>query len=244
MKEPLRVGKILVVVPTYNEKSNLLEVRRRVAKTLPKADLLFVDDNSPDGTGQLADTLAKGDKRVKVLHRAGKEGLGSAYVAGFQWALLRKYGRVVAMDADLSHDPAVIPKMIRFSSQYDIVIGSRYTSGGGMSNWGVERFAISRMANAFLKMLLQLHEADCTAGFKCYRTSFLRDVGLEKIFSPGYSFQVEILYRAHRMNAQVLEIPIMFENRHYGQSKLNFREVLLFFQTVLKLRWMAWRGQV
>jgi dolichol-phosphate mannosyltransferase len=134
--------------------------------------------------------------------------------------------------------------MIELSSQYDIVIGSRYTSGGGMSHWGFERFAISRMANTFLKILLRLHESDCTAGFKCYRAEILRRIGLEKIFSPGYSFQVEILYRAHRMNARVLEIPIMFENRHYGESKLNYREVIWFFQTVLKLRWMAWMRRV
>jgi len=170
--------------------------------------------------------------------------LGSAYVAGFQWSILRKYDLVVAMDADLSHDPAMIPTMIRLSAQYDIVIGSRYTVGGGMSHWGFERFAISRAANSFLKLILMLPESDCTAGFKCYRMGFLREVGLERIFSPGYSFQVEILYRAHRMKARVLEIPIMFENRHHGESKLNFKEVLWFFRTVLQLRWMAWWGRV
>lgn len=234
----------LVVVPTYNESGNLPEVYRRVFGAVPRAHLLVVDDNSPDGTGRLADAYAKKDRRVRVLHRTVKSGLGSAYVAGFQWALRRGYERVVAMDADLSHDPVVIPRMIDLSKDYDLVIGSRYIPGGGMSRWGWERFAISRMANLFQKWVLGLGPKDCTGGFKCYRASLLSRVGLEKVFSPGYSFQGEILFRSLRCGAKVVECPILFENRHVGESKLDRREVLGFFWTVLKLRWLAWTGKV
>jgi len=237
-------ARVLVVVPTYNERGNLPEVYQRVFKAVPRANLLIVDDNSPDGTGDLAESMAKRDKRVKVMHRGAKSGLGSAYVAGFQWALDHGYASVVAMDADLSHDPSMIPKKIQLSKESDLVIGSRYVPGGGMVRWGLERFAISRSANWFLKILLGLREADCTGGFKCYSASLLRKIGMGNIFSPGYSFQVEILFRAHRVGARVREFPIVFVNRHEGESKLNLKEVTGFFKTVLWLRALAWAGKV
>ncbi len=236
--------RLLVVVPTYNEADNLPLVYHRIFKTVQRGDLLIVDDDSPDGTGRLADELAKRDKRVRVLHRAAKEGLGTAYVAGMRYALDKGYDRVVAMDADLSHDPANIAPMLDLSERYDLVIGSRYVHGGGMANWGWYRLGISRSANWFLKALLGAGPLDCTGGFKCYRADLLRKIGLERIFSPGYSFQVEILFRALHAGARVVEIPILFVNRHRGSSKLNLREVSGFFWTVLHLRWLAFRGRL
>ncbi len=233
----------LIVVPTYNEAGNLGAVYRKIFKSVPGADLLVVDDGSPDGTGEMADRLAKKDRRVRVLHRSGKQGLGSAYVAGMKFALESGYDRVVAMDADLSHDPRNIPRMLDLSRSYDLVIGSRYVPDGGMANWGVFRLGISKSANLFLKALLGVNQLDCTGGFKCYRADLLKRIRLDRVFSPGYSFQVEILYRSLRANARVVEIPILFVNRHKGESKLNFREVSGFFWTVLRLRVQAWRDK-
>ena len=241
-----REGRIstLIVVPTYNEAGNLETVYKKIFKSVPGADLLVVDDGSPDGTGDLADRLAHTDRRVRVLHRSGKLGLGSAYVAGMKLALELGYDRVVAMDADLSHDPRNIPRMLVLSRSYDLVIGSRYVPDGGMANWGVFRLGISKSANFFLKTLLGVDQLDCTGGFKCYRAELLKKIGLDRIFSPGYSFQVEILFRALRAKARVVEIPILFVNRHKGESKLNLREVSGFFWTVLRLRVQAWRDRV
>ena len=236
--------RLLVVVPTYNEVDNLPTVYKRLFKAVGYGDLLVVDDDSPDGTGALADQMARRDKRVKVLHRNAKQGLGTAYVDGMKYAIQKGYDLVVAMDADLQHDPANIPRLVELADQYDLVIGSRYTYGGGMSNWGFYRRFISRSANWFLKALLGSGPLDCTGGFKCYRAELLKKIGLDKIFSPGYSFQVEILYRALHAGARVVEFPILFEIRHHGESKLNYREASGFFWTVLKLRWLTWWGLV
>jgi len=236
--------RLLVVVPTYNEAANLPTVYQRLFKAVGAGDLLIVDDASPDGTGRLADRFARRDRRVHVLHRTGKQGLGSAYVAGMQWAIQQGYALVVAMDADLQHDPDNIPRLVELSRDYDLVIGSRYTYGGAMLNWGFFRLFISRSANWFLKLLLGAGPLDCTGGFKCYRAELLARIGLEKVFSPGYSFQVEILYRALQHGARVVETPIQFNLRHFGESKLNVREVSGFFWTVLKLRFLTLLGRV
>jgi len=232
--------KVLIVIPTYNEKKNIVSLYGRIRENIRDAHLLIVDDGSPDGTGKVAEGLAKKDARVHVLHRPGKMGLGTAYVAGFQYALREGYSWVLAMDADLSHDPANIPRMIALMRDYDLVIGSRYVKDGGMVNWGLGRFFISKFANGFLKWLLQIRQADCSGGYKCYRADLLKAIGLERIFSKGYAFQVEILYRALRLRARVVEIPIIFVNRHEGESKLNFSELVNFAKTVFKLRWLSW----
>ncbi len=234
----------LIVVPTYNEKGNIETVYRKIFLVTKACDLLVVDDNSPDGTGKIADQLAKKDNRVRVLHRVSKNGLGTAYIEGMQFALNKGYERVIAMDADLSHDPINIPKMLELSKEYDLVIGSRYVHDGGMVNWGIGRFFISRFANAVTKWVLGLKPEDCSGGYKCYRAELLKMIDLKKIFSPGYSFQVEILFRAVRLNAKVKEFPIIFVNRHEGESKLSFRELAQFAQTVWRLRWLAWMGKV
>jgi len=232
--------KTIVVVPTYNERGNIKTIYEKIFKASKLSHLLIVDDNSPDGTGKIADELSRKDKRVQVLHRPGKQGLGSAYVAGMSYALQKGYRNVIAMDADLSHDPANLPKMLELSDKYDLVIGSRYVKDGGMVNWNARRFLISQLANLYCRWLLGLRQADCSGGFKCYRADLLRKIGMDNIFAKGYSFQVEILFRAIRAGAKVVEIPIIFVNRHVGESKLNFHELWQFGTTVLKLRWMAW----
>ncbi len=243
MTEP-NENETLIVVPTYNEKGNIETVYHKIFKAAENCHLLIVDDNSPDGTGQIADELAKQDPRVQVLHRKGKMGLGSAYVHGMKVALEQGYRNVIAMDADLSHDPVNLPKMLDFISKYDMVIGSRYVKDGGMVNWNARRFLISQLANLYCRWMLGITQADCTGGYKCYRADLLRKIDLEKVFAPGYSFQVEILFRALRVGAKVTEFPIIFVNRHEGESKLNFGELLEFAWTVLKLRCLSWAGKV
>jgi dolichol-phosphate mannosyltransferase len=237
-------NQILIVVPTYNEKGNIETVYKKIFLATKTCDLLVVDDNSPDGTGQIADGIAKRDKRVFVLHRASKSGLGTAYVDGMKFALDRKYHKIIAMDADLSHDPINIPKMLELSRDHDLVIGSRYVQDGGMVNWGVGRFFISRLANTVTKFVLGLKPEDCSGGYKCYRAELLERIGMDKIFSPGYSFQVEILFRAVRLNARIVEFPIIFVNRHKGESKLSLKELRQFAGTVLRLRCLAWMGKI
>src|SRR5665213_2713544 len=203
--------KTMIVVPTYNEIGNIFVVYEKIFKAVDNLNLLIVDDNSPDGTGSAADELAKKDNRVFVIHRKGKMGLGSAYIHGMKFAIDNGFDFIVAMDADLSHDPANLPRMIEMTKEYDLVIGSRYIKNGGMVNWGLGRFIISRLANFFCKIILQIKQEDCSGGYKCYRAGLLKKIGMDKFFSYGYSFQVEILYRALRQNAKVIEIPIVFE---------------------------------
>lgn len=236
--------KTIVVVPTYNEKGNIRNIYEKIFKASKLSHLLIVDDNSPDGTGKIADDLARRDKRVQVLHRSGKQGLGSAYVAGMRYALEKGYRNVIAMDADLSHDPANLPKMLELSNNYDLVIGSRYVKDGGMVNWNARRFLISQLANLFCRVLLGLKQADCSGGFKCYRTELLRKIDLDKVFAKGYSFQVEILFRSVLQKASIIEIPIIFVNRHEGESKLNFGELTGFAWTILKLKGMRIFGRI
>jgi len=240
----LHPAQAIIVVPTYNEKGNIERVYREIFRAVKDCHLLIVDDNSPDGTGEVADRLVRKDKRVKVLHREGKMGLGSAYVAGMKKALELGYPNVVAMDADLSHDPVNIPKMLELARKHDLVIGSRYVKDGGMVNWNARRFLISQLANLFCRWILGLRQADCSGGFKCYRSALLERIGLEKIFSPGYSFQVEVLYRAMRSGASAIEIPIIFVNRHIGESKLNVRELIGFAWTLLRLKGLDLIGKL
>lgn len=236
--------KTIIVVPTYNEIGNIFVIYEKIFKAVDNLNLVIVDDNSPDGTGDAADELAKKDNRVFVIHRKGKMGLGSAYIHGMKFAIDNGFDFIVAMDADLSHDPANLPCMIEMTKEYDLVIGSRYVKDGGMVNWGLGRFFISRLANFFCKIILQIKQEDCSGGYKCYRAELLKKIGMNNFFSYGYSFQVEILYRALRLGARVIEVPIIFVNRHEGESKLSVHELLQFGLTVLKLRWLAWINQI
>jgi len=221
----------LIVVPTYNERDNVEDIARRFLEALPSADLLFVDDNSPDGTGALLDDLAAREPRIHVMHRAGKLGLGTAYIEGFTWGLERGYDYLFEMDADGSHDPAYLPQMLALAEDgADGVIGSRYVPGGGTANWGIGRKIISRGGGFYARTILGVDIRDLTAGFMCWRRRALEAIDLPTITSNGYSFQIEMKYRALRKGMRLVETPIVFVDRRVGQSKMSraiFMEALL-----------------
>jgi dolichol-phosphate mannosyltransferase len=227
---------VAMIVPTYNECENVEPLTQEVL-ALGRVDyVIVVDDNSPDGTGQIADRLAADDPRVVVMHRPAKQGLGRAYVAGFGKARELGCSVIMTMDADFSHHPRYIPAMIDLLAQgYDIVIGSRYVPGGGTRNWGVERRFLSASANTFARLSLGLQAHDCTAGFRAYRRQVIESIPLEQIRSNGYSFLVEMLYRCQRRGFRVGETPIIFEDRRVGQSKISQQEIVRSMRTVFRL---------
>ncbi|MFO0597069.1 MAG: polyprenol monophosphomannose synthase [Myxococcaceae bacterium] len=227
----------LVIIPTYNERDNLGPITAAVLAADPRIDILVCDDNSPDGTGQLADELAAKDKRVRVLHRQKKEGLGRAYLAAFRWALAEKYQFIIEMDADFSHDPKYLPKLIdTAANEADIAIGSRYVEGGGTVNWGIGRQIISRGGSMYVRTILGVPVRDTTAGFKCFNRRVLEALNLDEVQSSGYGFQVELNYRALKKGFTIKEIPIVFEDRRVGQSKMSRKIFLEAIQMVWKLR--------
>jgi len=212
----------LIVVPTYNERDNVQGIVARFLAALPTAELLFVDDNSPDGTGALLDDLAAAEPRLHVMHRAGKLGLGTAYREGFAWGLARGFGYLFEMDADGSHDPKYLPQMLALAEDgADVVVGSRYVPGGGTQNWGIGRKIISRGGSMYARIVLGIDVRDVTAGFICWRRAALEAIDLSTITSNGYSFQIEMKYRALRKHLRVVETPIMFVDRRVGQSKMS-----------------------
>lgn len=215
------VARVLVCIPTYNERDNLPTVVRRVRDAVPEADVLVLDDNSPDGTGEVADELAAADARVQVLHRAGKEGLGAAYLAGFAWGLDRDYEAIVEMDADGSHQPEQLPELLAALADADLVIGSRWVAGGSVRNWPLHRKALSVGGNLYTRVLLGMGVNDATAGYRAYRTSALREMGLADVASQGYCFQVDLTNRAVRAGLEVVEVPITFVEREVGDSKMS-----------------------
>jgi dolichol-phosphate mannosyltransferase len=237
--------KTAVVLPTYNERENLIGLVNQILALGIEAEVIVVDDNSPDGTGQLADEMAARDTRVHVIHRAGKLGLGTAYIAGFKWALSEGAERVVTMDADFSHHPRYVPALVALAEHYHVGIGSRYVPGGGVSqDWGGRRRFLSRGANLFARTALGLKAQDCTAGFRCYRREVLQSIELDRIFSNGYSFLIEMMYRCQRLGYSFGETPILFENRQQGSSKISQWEIYRAMQTVLRLsvsRLLFWR---
>ncbi len=225
----------LLIVPTYNEVDNVARVAAEFLAPVPGSELLFVDDASPDGPGELIDRICAEDSRVHVLHRAGKLGLGTAYLDGFRWALARDYPLIVEMDADFSHDPRYLPQIIAAAEAgADVVVGSRYIGGGGTRNWGVGRRLISRAGGRYARTVLGVDVRDMTAGFVCYRREALERIDLAAIKSNGYSFQIEMKYRAHRAGLRIVEVPIVFEDRRVGQSKMS-RAI------VAEALWMVWK---
>jgi len=215
-------GPAWLVLPTYNEAENvepLVEAAR--AKLPPGAQVLIVDDSSPDGTGELADRLAAQHENVHVLHRPRKEGLGPAYIAGFREALSGGAGLVLEMDADFSHDPAYLPRLLDAAKNADLVLGSRYVDGGGVSDWGPLRRAVSRGGSAYARLVLGVAVRDLTGGFKCFRREVLEAIDLDRITTRGYAFQVEMTYRALRRGFRVVEVPIVFRERRVGSSKMD-----------------------
>jgi dolichol-phosphate mannosyltransferase len=229
--------RVLVIVPTYNERDNLPEIVRAVHQHLPAADLLVVDDNSPDGTGQVADELAAQDRQVHVLHRAGKQGLGTAYVAGFKWALARPYDFMFEMDCDFSHDPKYLPELLaRAREGADLALGSRYVDGGGTVNWGALRKLISRGGSLYARTILGVRVHDLTGGFKCFRRRVLETIDLDSVSAQGYGFQIEMTYRTIKHGFAVEEVPIVFVDRRVGQSKMSKKIFLEALTLVWKLR--------
>jgi dolichol-phosphate mannosyltransferase len=215
-------GPAWVVLPTYNEAENLEPLVEAVrAKLPPSAQVLVVDDDSPDGTGAIAARLAERHEDVHVLHRPRKEGLGPAYVAGFREALARGAGLVLEMDADFSHDPAYLPRLLEAAERADVVLGSRYVAGGGVSEWGALRRVVSRGGSAYARHVLGLEVRDLTGGFKCFRREVLEAIDLDAIGTRGYAFQVEMTYRAVRRGFRVVEVPIVFRERRVGSSKMD-----------------------
>jgi len=234
-----------IVLPTYNEADNLPGIARAILDALPAATLLVVDDNSPDGTGSIADDLAATEPRLRVHHRPGKQGLGRAYLDGFRLALAGGARHVLQMDADWSHDPAALPGLIAplEAGEADLVIGSRYTKGGGVVDWGFARRVISRGGSLFARTVLRLSPHDLTGGFKAWRAGTLGAIPFDGIHAGGYVFQIETTFRASRAGARVREVPITFRDRRVGQSKMSRRIIAEALLVVLKLRWDELRGR-
>lgn len=225
----------LIIVPTYNERENVEDVAVRFLEPPGDTEILFVDDNSPDGTGAILDRLAADSDRIHVLHREGKLGLGTAYRDGFAWALERYYDYILEMDADFSHDPRYLPDMLALAKDgADMVVGSRYVKGGGTVNWGVGRQLISRAGGFYARTILGFDIGDPTSGFCCYRRKTLETIDLSQVSSNGYGFQIEMKYRVHRAGLSIVELPIVFEDRRVGQSKMS-KDIML------EAMWMVWR---
>jgi dolichol-phosphate mannosyltransferase len=234
-----------VVLPTYDEADNIGPVTAAILDALPAARILVVDDSSPDGTGAIADGLAATDQRIRVRHRAAKQGLGRAYLDGFRIALEGSASIVVQMDADFSHDPTTLPALIRpvVDDAADLVIGSRYTPGGGVVDWGLGRRLISRGGSLFARTVLGLGPHDLTGGFKAWRAATLASVPFDGVHAGGYVFQIEMTFRASRLGARIREIPITFRDRRVGQSKMSRRIVVEALVVVLQLRLEDLRGR-
>jgi dolichol-phosphate mannosyltransferase len=234
-------SKIMVVIPTYNEASNLpILIGELLALDTLDLEVLVVDDNSPDGTGEVADDLAERyPKRVHVLHRHGKLGLGTAYIAGFRYALAHGFDLIVQMDADFSHSPAYIPQLVGATEGYDVVVGSRYVSGGSLDErWGWWRYLLSWWANSiYTRLILGVKVRDATAGFKCWRRATLEGIGLDQVRSNGYVFQVEMAYLTEKLGFRFLEIPIHFEDRRIGQSKMTNPVKIEAALRTFQIRW-------
>ena len=238
-------GKALVIIPTYNERENLPKLLPLILAQDPRIEILIIDDNSPDGTGPLADDMARVEPRVHVLHRAGKLGLGTAYIAGFRWGIERGYEWLQEMDADFSHDPSHLPQFLDAIQEYDVVIGSRYLEGRvTVVNWPIKRLLLSYYANVYARLVTGLPVGDATAGYKCYRREVLEAIPLDRVESQGYAFQIEMKFRAWRRGFRLGEIPIVFVDRTLGESKMSKHIVREAVLKVWKLRWLDLRRRL
>lgn len=229
--------KALAIIPTYNERENVVPLLEHIFATVPSLEVLIVDDNSPDGTGAIADEAAARDPRVHVMHRAGKQGLGSAYVAGFRYALDRDYEAVFEMDADFSHNPESLPVFLSELENADLVLGSRYLNGVTVVNWPIKRLILSYSANVYSRIITGMRVKDLTGGFKCFRRRVLEAIDWSRVRSDGYAFQIEITFKAWRKGFRIREIPIVFVDRKAGESKMSRR-------IVYEAAWMVWRLRV
>lgn len=233
-----------VVLPTYNERENLAALIAAIRRLPVVLDLIVVDDNSPDGTGALADELARADSGIQVIHRTGKLGLGTAYAAGFKRALSAGAELICTMDADFSHDPGYLPALLDGAQRHDLTIGSRYIRGGGVVNWGVWRKLLSWSANTIAHLVLGLRARDCTAGFRCYRRRVLETIDPASIRANGYSYLIEMLYHVERAGFTVGETPIIFADRRLGQSKISEDEIYRAMRTVARLGLRRLKGKI
>jgi len=234
------VGSVLVIVPTYDERENLEPIADRLLTAVPSVHLLVVDDNSPDGTGQIADRLAAADTRVHVLHRSQKAGLGAAYIAGFAWAREQGYDVVVEMDADGSHAPEQLPRLLAALEDADVVLGSRWVPGGAVVNWPRSREVLSRGGNAYTRLALGLPLRDATGGYRAYRREVLDVLPLDRVASQGYCFQVDLAWQTWRSGATVVEVPITFVERERGESKMS-RSIVV--EALWRVSWWGLRSR-
>ncbi|HKV74763.1 MAG TPA: polyprenol monophosphomannose synthase [Gemmatimonadales bacterium] len=225
--------RVLVIVPTYNEAKNLPQIVPAILAQDSRIEILVVDDNSPDGTGRLADEMGRAEPRIHCLHRSAKEGLGRAYIAGFRWALEQGFDLIFEMDADFSHDPTFLSKFLAAASGADLVLGSRYKTGVNVINWPVSRLLLSLGANAYARWITGMPLTDSTGGFKCFRRQVLAAIDLDQVRSNGYAFQIEMSFRAWKKGFRIVEVPIIFHDRVEGQSKMNKR-------IVREAVWMVW----
>jgi dolichol-phosphate mannosyltransferase len=240
--------RVVVCLPTYNERDNLGPMVRALDDVVRRHELdarvLVIDDSSPDGTGELADRLTGEFRFLSVLHRPKKDGLGPAYLAGFVWALATDADRIVEMDCDFSHDPEDLPRLLAATENADLALGSRYVEGGGTRNWSLARRAVSRFGSLYARILLGVGVRDLTGGFKCFRRSVLEAIGLERISTTGYAFQIETTYRALKVGCRVVEVPIVFSEREAGKSKMSRAIVLEAMAKVPALRLRALLGRL
>ena len=230
--------KALVIIPTYNESENIKNIISEVLKQDEIIEVLVVDDNSPDKTAELVKKMTQSEMRINLLQRRSKMGLGSAYVAGFRYALANDYDYIIEMDADFSHDPKVLPEMIKAMENNDLVIGSRYLKGVNVVNWPLWRLILSTFASKYVRIITGMPIKDPTGGFKCFRREVLESIELNKILSDGYSFQVEMNYRAWVKKFRIKEIPIIFTDRRVGESKMTMKIIREAVWMVWKLRWL------
>ena len=236
--------KALVIIPTYNESDNIKKAIQLVFKSAKNVDVLVVDDNSPDKTANVVKAIMKKDKRVNLIERKAKKGLGTAYIAGFKFALKRNYDRILEMDADLSHDPSEIPNFLKASEEADVVIGSRYLNGVNVVHWPLRRLILSYGANIYSRVITGMPLHDTTSGFKCFRREVLEAVDLDAVHSGGYSFQIEMNFRAWCKGFRLKEIPIIFVDRTLGQSKMNFSIMVEAAKVVWKLKYQQLSGKL
>jgi dolichol-phosphate mannosyltransferase len=229
----------LIALATYNERDSLTPLVQEVRATAPGADVLILDDNSPDGTGAAADALAQQDAKIRVIHRTGKLGLGTAVLAMMRFAMEKDYELLLTMDADFSHHPRYLPDILKGMGHADVMIGSRYVAGGGVENWPLSRRLMSRTTGQLVRVLLGMPVRDTSGNYRCYRVALLRRANLDNLLSQGYSFQQEVLHRCHLAGARLGETPILFADRKVGQSKANLKEIVRSLSTLLRLGWRA-----
>jgi dolichol-phosphate mannosyltransferase len=234
--------RLLISLATYNERDNLPRLIDEIHETIPWADVLVIDDNSPDGTGLVVDARAATDPRIHALHRAGKLGLGTAILAAMNYAMEHDYDLLLNMDADFSHHPRYLPALLAGMARRDVMVGSRYIPGGGTANWPLSRRVMSLGVGMVVRLLLRIPARDTSGAYRCYRVTKLREIDLGRVISRGYSFQQEILYRCHRVGCRIGETPIFFENRRAGSSKVNPREAVRSLSTILWLGFRAFFG--